>query len=62
MPWQVGIILVFPKGLLTLINVYKKVKIFEKIWSIKLRGNVDAPFGLKSFFFYISNPAKVKLK
>ena len=41
---------------LTISNVYKKVKIFEKIKSRKLNGNVDDPFSLKRFFFCINIP------
>ena len=44
--------------LLTLRNVYKKVKIFEIIESRKARGNTDNPFGLKMFFFCINIPDK----
>ena len=45
-----GTTVVFLEGLLTLSNVYEKVKIFEIIVSRKLRGNVGGPFGIKSFF------------
>ena len=41
---------------LTISNVYKKVKIFEKIKSRKLNGNVDDPFSLKRLFFCINIP------
>ena len=34
-------------------NVYEKVKTFGIFESRKLRGNVDAPFGLQRFFIYI---------
>ena len=46
------------EGLLTLRNVYKKVKIFEIIESRKARGNTDNPFGLKMFFSCINIPDK----
>ena len=49
-----GTIVVFLEGLLTLSNV----KILEIIDSRKLRGKVDDPFGLKSFFSYINIPGK----
>ena len=49
---------VFLEGLLTLSNVYDKVKIFEIIDSIKPRANVDNPFGLKKFFSCINIPDK----
>ena len=39
-----GTTVVFLEGLLTLNNVYEKVKIFEIIESKKLKGNVDEPF------------------
>ena len=48
-----GLVLVFLEDLLTLSNVYEKVKIFEIIESRKLKGNMDALFGIKSFFPYI---------
>ena len=54
--------LVLLEGLLTLINIYEKVKIFKIIEERKLRGIVDAPFGLKRFFSYINNPDKFWLK
>ena len=38
---------VFLIGLLTLSNVYEKVKIFEIIKSRKARANIDDPFDLK---------------
>ena len=53
-----GTTVVFLEGLLTLSNVYDKVKIFEIIDSIKPRGNVDDPFGLKKFFSCINIPDK----
>ena len=49
-----GTTVVFLEGLLTLNNVYEKVKTFEIIESRKLRGNVDDPFGLKRFFSCIN--------
>ena len=51
-----GTTVVFLEGLLTLINVYERVKIFEIIESRKLRGNIDDPFGLKRFFSCMNNP------
>ena len=45
-----GTTVVFLESLLTLSNVYDKVKIFEIIESKKPRGNLDDPFGLKRFF------------
>ena len=47
---------VFLEGLLTLSNVYERVKIFEIIESRKLRGNIDDPFGLKRFFCCMNIP------
>ena len=47
---------VFLVGLLTLSNVYEKVKIFEIIKSRKPRANIDDPFDLKQFFSYINIP------
>ena len=49
-----GTTVVFLEGLLTLNNVYQKVKTFEIIESRKLRGNVHDPFGLKRFFSCIN--------
>ena len=49
--------LAFPKDFLTLSNVYEKVKIIKIIEYRKLRGIVDASFGLK-WFFTINNPDK----
>ena len=49
-----GTTVVFLEGLLTLSNVYEKVKIFEIIKSRKPRGNKDDPFGLKRFFSCIN--------
>ena len=49
---------IFLKGLLTLSDVYEKVKIFEIIESRKLRGNIDDQFGLKKFFSCINIPDK----
>ena len=46
--------LVFLEGLLTLINVDEKVKIFNIIEKRKLRGTVNASFHLKSFLSYIN--------
>ena len=46
-------VLVFLEDLLTLSNVYEKVKIFEIIELAKLKGNVDALFGLKRFSSYV---------
>ena len=51
-------VLVFLEGLLTLSNVYEKIKIFEIIVPKKLRGKEDAPFGLKRFCSYMSIPDK----
>ena len=45
---------VFLESLLTLSNVYEKVKILEIIEPRKPRGNTDHSFGLKKFFPYIS--------
>ena len=53
-----GTTLVFLEGLLTLSNVYERVKIFEIIESRKLRGNVDDQFGLKRFFSFMNIPDK----
>ena len=58
LPWQVGMV-VFLEGLLTLSNVYEKVKIFEIINTRKPRGNRDNPFGLKRFFSCINIPDKL---
>ena len=49
---------IFLEGLLTLSNVYEKVKIFEITESRKLRGNIDDQFGLKKFFSCINIPDK----
>ena len=49
---------VFVEGILTLSNVYEKVKIFEIIESRKPRENVDDPFGLERFFSCINIPHK----
>ena len=51
--WYVGMV-VFLESLLTLSNVYEKVKILEIIESRKPRGNTDHSFGLKKLFSYIS--------
>ena len=48
----------FLEGLLTLGNVFEKVKIFEIIESKKLRGNTDKPSGPKSFSSCINIPDK----
>ena len=53
-----GTAVVFLEGLLTLSNVYEKVKIFEIIESRKPRGNTDDLFGLKRFFSCINIPDK----
>ena len=53
-----GTTVVFLEGLLTLSNVYEKVKIFEIIESRKPRGNTDDLFGLKRFFSCINIPDK----
>ena len=53
-----GTTVVFLEGLLTLSNVYERVKIFEIIESRKLRGNVDDQFGLKRFFSFMNIPDK----
>ena len=51
-----GTTVVFLEGLLTLSNVYEKVKIFEIIESRKARGNTDDLFGLKRIFLCINIP------
>ena len=43
-------VLVILESLLRMTNVYEKVKTFGIFESRKLRGNVDAPFGLQRFF------------
>ena len=48
----------FLEGLLTLSNVYEKVKIFKIIESRKPRGNTNDLFGLKRFFSCINIPDK----
>ena len=53
-----GTTVAFLEGLLTLSNVYEKVKIFEIIESRKPRGNTDDLFGLKRFFSCINIPDK----
>ena len=53
-----GTTVVFLEDLLTMSNVYEKVKIFEIIESRKLRGHVDDSFGLKKFFSCINIPDK----
>ena len=53
-----GTIVVFPEGLLTLSNVYEKVKIFKIINSRKPRGKTDDSFDLKRFFSCINIPDK----
>ena len=53
-----GTTVAFLEGLLTLSNVYEKVKIFEIIESRKPRGNTDNLFGLKRFFSCINIPDK----
>ena len=47
------------EGLLTLSNIYEKVKIFEIIESRKPRGNTVDPFGLRMFFLGKNNPDKL---
>ena len=47
------------EGLLTLSNIYEKVKIFEIIESRKTRGNTVDPFGLRMFFLGKNNPDKL---
>ena len=47
-----GATVVFLEGLLTLSNVFEKVKIFEIIKLQRLRGNVDDAFGLKVFLLH----------
>ena len=54
--------LVFLEGLLTLINVDEKVKIFNIIEKRKLRGTVNASFHLKRFLSYINNLDKFWIK
>ena len=49
-----GTTIVFLEGLLTLSNVYEKVKIFEIIESRQPRGNTDNSFGLKRLFSCIN--------
>ena len=49
-----GTTVAFLKGLLTLSNVYQKVKIFEITESRKPMGNTDDPFSLKRFFSCIN--------
>ena len=53
-----GTAVVFLEGLLTLSNVYEKVKIFEIIESRRPRENKDDPFGLKRFSSCINIPDK----
>ena len=53
-----GTTAVLLKVLLTLSNVYEKVKIFEIIKSRKPGGNVDELFGLKRLFSGIYIPDK----
>ena len=53
-----GATVAFLEGLLTLSNIYEKVKIFEIIKSRKPRGDADDPFDLKMFFFCINIPDK----
>ena len=53
-----GTIVVFLGDLLTLSNVYEKVKIFETIDSKKPRGKSEDPFGLKRLFSCINIPDK----
>ena len=48
--------LVFLESLLTLSNVYEKVKIVKMSKQKKLRGIADTSLGLKRFFSYIDNP------
>ena len=47
-----GATVVFLEGLLTLSNVFEKVKIFEIIKLQRLTGNVDDAFGLKVFILH----------
>ena len=49
-----GTRVVFLESLVTLNNVHEKVKIFERIESRKLRGNVDDPLDLKKVFSCIN--------
>ena len=49
-----GTTIVFLEGVLTLSNVYEKVKIFEIIESRQPRGNTDNSFGLKRLFSCIN--------
>ena len=44
-----GTTVVFLEGLLTLSNVYEKLKMFELVDPRKPRGNTDDPFDLKRF-------------
>ena len=53
-----GTTVVFLAGVLTLNNVYEKVKAFEIIDSKKSRENTDDPFGLKRFLSCINIPDK----
>ena len=46
------------EGLLTVSNVYEKIKIVEIIESRKPRGDLDDPFGLKRFFSSVNIPDK----
>ena len=49
-----GTTVAFLKGLLTLSNVYQKIKIFEITESRKPMGNTGDPFRLKRFFSCIN--------
>ena len=50
--------LVFLEGVLTLSNVYEKVKTFKMMKKRKLRGIEDILFSLKRFFSYRDDPDK----
>ena len=53
-----GTTVVFLEGILTLSNVYEKVRMFEIIESRKPRENTDDLFDLKRFFSCINMPDK----
>ena len=53
-----GTTVVFLESLLTLCNVYEKVKIFDIIESGKPKENIDDLFGLKRFFSCKNIPDK----
>ena len=54
--------LLFLHGLLTLINIYEKVKIFKIIEERKPKGIVDRPFCVKRLFSGINNRDRFWLK